>query len=316
MTAIAARISHSSSARSDIVPVIAQFVRGFSIEATRPTREEVAAFAGIAESSTRVYVSAVSTRPPQDVIEAAIRLRAAGFQAVPHVAVRMFATAGALDDFLTRLAGETAVEHVLIVAGDRDQPAGTFRSAIELIDGGALQRHGIKEIGIAGYPEGHPRISQQELDRALADKIAAAEATGIKVHIVTQFCFDVAAILRWISRLRDFGLEHPVRIGLAGPTDLAALLRYARRCGVRASAPGLARKSGLLRQLFTMSAPDAPIEALAQAHAGRRLGVVKPHFFSFGGLLRTARWASAVADGRITLETDEGFRVEPAAVMR
>src|SRR5262249_57460012 len=115
MTAIAASISHSSSARSDIVPVIAQFVRGFSIEATRPTREEVTAFAGIAESSTRVYVSAVSTRPPQDVIEAAIRLRAAGFQAVPHVAVRMFATAGPLDDFLTPLAPQAPVEPILIL---------------------------------------------------------------------------------------------------------------------------------------------------------------------------------------------------------
>ena len=36
------------------------------------------------------------------------------------------------------------------------------------------------------------------------DKIAAAEATGIKVHIVTQFCFDATAILQWIRRLRDF----------------------------------------------------------------------------------------------------------------
>ena len=44
----------------------------------------------------------------------------------------------------------------------------------------------------------------------------------------------LAAIVAWISRLRDFGLEQPVRIGLAGPTNLATLLRYARRCGVRA----------------------------------------------------------------------------------
>jgi len=255
----------------------------------------------------------VSTRPPQEVVESAIRLRAGGFKPVPHVAVRMFASAAALDRFLARLAGEAGVERILVIAGDRDQPAGDFRSAIEVIDGGALQRHGIREIGIAGYPEGHPRMSQQDLDRSLIDKIAAAEATGLKVHIVTQFCFDPAAILRWIGRLREFGLEHPVRVGLAGPTNLAALLRYARRCGVRASAQGLARQSGLVRQLFAMSAPDALLVALAQAHG--RLGVVKPHFFSFGGLIRTARWAAAVAERRITLAAGEGFRVEPAAPM-
>jgi len=313
MTGVAAKIGLAASERNDLVPTIADFVRGFSLEATRPSTEEIAALADTAEAGTRVYVSAVSTRPPQEVIESAMRLRAGGFKAVAHVAVRMFANAAALDQFLARLTGEAGGERILVIAGDRDRPAGDFRSSLEVIDSGVLQRHGIREIGIAGYPEGHPRISQQDLDRALMDKIAAAEATGIKVHIVTQFCFDPASILRWIGRLRDFGLEHPVRVGLAGPTNLAALLRYAGRCGVRASAQGLARQSGLVRQLYAMSAPDALVKALAQAHADGHLGMVKPHFFSFGGLARTARWATGVAEHRITLEAGPGFRVEPAA---
>lgn len=305
-----ARISAGDSTRA-----IADFVHGFSIEATRPTAEEVAALARVAPPGTRVYVSAVPTRPTQDVIDSAIRLRSAGLDPVPHVAVRMFATAAALDRFLARLTGEARVERVLVIAGDRDRPAGDFRSSLEVIDSGALQRHGIGEIGIAGYPDGHPRISQQDLDRALMDKIAAAEAIGTKVHVVTQFCFDAAAILGWIRRLRAFGLEHPVRVGLAGPTNLAALLRYARRCGVRASAAGLARQSGLARQLFAMTAPDVLVQALTQAHSDRHLGVVKPHFFAFGGLAVTARWATATAERRITLEAGRGFRVEPAAGM-
>jgi len=189
--------------------------------------------------------------------------------------------------------------------------AGEFRSAIEVIDGGSLQRHGITEIGIAGYPDGHPRLSQQDLDRALADKINAAETTGLAVHIVTQFCFDPQAILNWVGRLRGFGIEHQVRIGLAGPTNLATLLRYAGRCGVRASAQGLARQTGLMRQLFAMSTPDALVRALATARADGQLGDVAPHFFSFGGLAGTARWADAVAQRRIALDAGEGFRVEP-----
>jgi hypothetical protein len=47
------------------------------------------------------------------------------------------------------------------------------------------------------------------------------------------------------------------------------------------------------------------------AQAQDELGEIAPHFFSFGGLASTARWAAAVAQGRITLETGEGFRVEP-----
>jgi methylenetetrahydrofolate reductase (NADPH) len=283
---------------------------GFSLEATRPSADEVAALADVAPASTSVYVSAVPTRPAHEAIDAATRLRKAGFEPVPHLAVRSFATARELDDFLARVSGEAGVTRLLVIAGDQAAPAGDFRSAIEVIDGGALQRHGITGIGIAGYPDGHPRISQQDLDRALAEKIQSAETTGMAVHIVTQFCFDAQAILQWIARLREFGIEHAVRIGLAGPTNLATLLRYAQRCGVRASAQGLARQAGLLRQLFAMSAPDALVRALAGARADGHLGEIAPHFFSFGGLLRTARWAEAVAQRRIALEAGEGFRVE------
>jgi methylenetetrahydrofolate reductase (NADPH) len=299
----------------DPTQTIADFVQGFSIEATRPSAAEIDVLAALVPRGTRVYVSSVPTRPSQEVLDSAIRLRAAGFSPVPHVAARMFATTAALDGFLAELTGKANVERLLIIAGDRDRPAGDLRSSLEVIDGGLLQRRGIKEIGIAGYPEGHPRISQHDLDRALMDKIAAAEATGIKVHIVTQFCFDAAAILQWIRRLRNFGLEHPVRVGLAGPTSLPALLRYARRCGVRASIEGLARQSGLARQLFAMTAPDALVQALAQARSDRSLGMVKPHFFAFGGIAATARWASAVAEGHLILAAGSGFRVEPTAGM-
>jgi methylenetetrahydrofolate reductase (NADPH) len=98
-----------------------------------------------------------------------------------------------------------------------------------------------------------------------------------------------------------------VRVGLAGPTSLSTLLRYAQRCGVRASAQGLARQAGLVRQLFAMSTPDALVRALALT----QLGQIKPHYFSFGGLARTARWAQAVAASRIAIEAGDGFRVEP-----
>ena len=296
--------------RPDPVDAIVDFARGFSLEATRPSAEDIAVLAAVARPGTRVYVSAVPTRPAQDAIEAVASLRAAGFEPVPHLAVRNFATARELDDFLARV-GEAGVRRVLVIAGDRDQPSGDFRSSIEVIDGGALQRHGIVEIGIAGYPDGHPRISEQDLERSLAEKIHVAETTGMAVHIVTQFCFDAPTILKWIGRLRDFGVEHPVRVGLPGPTNLATLLRYARRCGVRASAQGLARQAGLVRQLFAMSTPDVLVRAIAEARAHKHLGEIAPHFFSFGGLAQAARWAAAVAEHRIALEPSAGFRVEP-----
>jgi methylenetetrahydrofolate reductase (NADPH) len=284
---------------------IAAFMADFSVEATRPSDADIAALT-VLPRGTRINISAVPHRPAEESVTAAIRLRAAGLEPVPHVAVRNFASVDALDDFLARLTGEAEVRRVLVIAGDRADH-GPFRSAADAIDSGLFRRRGIRALGIAGYPEGHPKIGNDALFKALAEKIAAAEATGLTVEIVTQFCFDARAILDYVARLRAFGFEQSLRIGLAGPTSLAALLRYASRCGVRASAQALARRSGMLRQMFALTVPDDLVRTLADAAPSR----VSAHFFSFGGLPATARWAQAVAGGRIALDGAGGFTVAP-----
>jgi methylenetetrahydrofolate reductase (NADH) len=310
LTALKPRMSTETSL-ADAAWRIAALAEGWSLEATLPNDAEVALLKTIVPSSLQVYLSAVPTRDPAEQIAAAVRLHRAGFAPVPHVAVRNFASTEALDAFLGTMTREAGVRRVLVIAGDRDQPAGPFRSAVEAVDSGVMQRHGIGTIDIAGYPAGHPRIPQHDLDRALAEKIEIAAQIGLAVEIVTQFCFEPEPIVAWIARLRDFGIDNPVRIGLAGPTNIATLLRYARRCGVRASAQGLARQSGLARQIFGMSAPDTIVRALADAHARDQLGDVTLHFFSFGGIVATARWAHAVGEGRITPDATGGFHVAP-----
>src|SRR4029077_10915809 len=254
------------------------FMQNFSVEATRPSDADIAALA-VLPRGARVYISAVPHRAAEESIGPAMRLRAAGLEPVPHVAVRNFGSAGALDDFLARLNGEAEVRRALVIAGDRGEH-GPFRSAADAIDSGLFRRRGFRAIGIAGYPDGHPKIGNDALFKALAEKIAAAEATGLAVEIVTQFCFDARAILDYVARLRGFGFEQPLRIGLVGPTSISALLRYAARCGVRASAQALAHRSGMLRQMFALTVPDDLIRTLADAAPSR----VNAHFFSFGGV--------------------------------
>lgn len=286
---------------------IAEFVRAASFEATRPSDGEIDALAAAAAPATPVYVSALPSRPPEEQIAVARRLHARGFEPVPHLAARNFAGAMALDDYLARLVEEAGVRRLLVIGGDRDAPAGGFHHAIEVIESGLPQSRGIREIGIAGYPEGHPRVAQPEIDRALAAKIEAAAATGLTVHIVTQFAFSAEPILAYVARLRERGIEQPIRIGIAGPASVATLLRFAAICGVAASARGLARNAGLVKHMFGATAPDAILRALAAA----QLGDVAPHFFTFGGLGATARWAAAAAAGHIALDRAGGFRVEP-----
>jgi methylenetetrahydrofolate reductase (NADPH) len=299
----------AKSARSSPQQAIAAFTARASFEVTRPTPRDIEALrAGIARK-TPIYVSAVPAHPLTMQIDAARSLAAAGFEPVPHIAARRFAHGVELDRHLGRLSEEAGVRRVLVIGGDLAAPAGPFFAAIEVIESGLLQSRGIVEVGIAAYPDGHPRLGVTELDRALAAKVEAAAETGLAVHVVTQFGFSAPAILGWIGRLRDQGIDLPVRIGLAGPATLSGLLRYARICGVTASAQGLMRHTGLAKQLFAMVTPDSVLRPLAEATAGRT--DVAPHIFSFGGLAAAARWAAAAAAGRITLDRGDGFAVEP-----
>ena len=214
-----------------------------------------------------------------------------------------------MEDHLRKLIDGAGVKRALVIAGDREQPEGTLSDALAAIRSGALQRLGITEIGISGYPDGHPRIADAALEQALTDKLKAAADAGLGVRIVTQFTMSTDPIVELVTKLRQRGIDNPVSIGLAGPTSMTTLLRFARICGVKASTRGLMSNIGLVKNMIGASTADPIVRALAELED--KLGNIHPHFFSFGGLPATARWVGAVATGRIKM-TKEGFDVQKA----
>jgi methylenetetrahydrofolate reductase (NADPH) len=266
--------------------------RNFSLEATRPSAAEIAALADILPRGTPLYLTAVPTQDSQELIKAAAALRKSGIEPVAHIAARRLASTAALQDLLAGLRGEADMRRLLLIGGDIDAP-GAFADALSVIQKGNLREAGIEEIGIGAYPEGHPRIPAGRLEAALDEKIASATAQGLRVHVVSQFSFSPERILDWLRQLRACGISKPVKIGMAGPTSIPALLRYAKRCGVAASLRGLV--SGVASGLVGHVGPDRIIETLAAAND---LGDVALHYFSFGGTLETARYACEAAAGR------------------
>ena len=273
-------------------PDAAVFAGHFSLEATRPTAAEIAALADIVPPATPIYFSAVPTITRQEVTAAAALLRKAGLEPIIHIAARRLAGAADLQELLSGLRGDADVRRLLVIGGDVDTP-GAFADALAVIQKGRLRETGIEEIGIGAYPEGHPRIPAGRLESALDEKIAAATAQGLRVHIVSQFSFSPERILAWLRQIRASGIGKPIKIGMAGPTSVPALLRYARRCGVAASLRGLV--SGVASGLVGHVGPDRIVEMLS---AAGDLGEVAPHYFSFGGTLETARYACEAATGR------------------
>jgi len=272
--------------RRDCAP---DLLRELSIEITAKDHDKIELLRDRIPDRTPISITFLPGEDIDSRILAACRVRDAGFIPVPHISARRLHSAGELDAFLAALTDRASVDRVFVVAGDIAEPEGPFRDALSVIRSGVLARHGIEQVGIAGYPEGHPDISGAALERALYDKLEALEAAGQSAWIATQFGFDAEPVLDWLTALRT-QTAVPVRIGVAGPASIKALLRFAARCGVGVSAKVMAKYGLSLTQLLGSAGPGPLIEELAERLVPEVHGEVRLHFYPFGGLEKTADW--------------------------
>ncbi|MEE8444388.1 MAG: methylenetetrahydrofolate reductase, partial [Alphaproteobacteria bacterium] len=163
----------------------ADFLRGFSIETLPVSSSEVAALAAQLPPGTEVYIGWPSSRGPGYIIDAARQLRAAGHRPVPHIAARRVTSRDDLAGFLRRLTTEAGVDQVLVVGGQPAEPVGPFHAALQIFETGLLEEFGIRRIGVAGHPEGHPAVAREDLVVALREKIDHGKRTGADIHVVT-----------------------------------------------------------------------------------------------------------------------------------
>jgi len=297
----------SSASQDEEGRGIQRLLAGASLELSTRDPSEIDACADLLEPGTAVYISMPPGQTYHGTVALAARLRHAGFRPVPHVAARRIASRDVLDEYLASAVAEGGVDAALVIAGDNERTSGPFDSSLALLETGLFQHHGIKRVGVAGYPEGHPRIAALALDTAFAAKKHLARRIGLDLHVVTQFCFEADPILAWVAKIRDHGL--PVRVGLAGPASLPRLLRYAALCGIGNSVRALKARPQAITRLLVEAGPEVALREIARQAATPITGV---HFFCFGGLVRTARWLRAIREGRFELAADGGFRVGSA----
>ena len=236
---------------------------------------------------TEVYVPYSPKARWRETVVACRALLDEGMVPVPHLAARTVDDAGMLDDRLAELA-DSHVDSLLLVAGDAARPTGAYHDTLAVLDSGKLLAHGIRRLGVAAHPEGHPKASAADLDGALKHKRDYAAATGTHLWFVTQFVFAAAPAVAWLEKLHGTGLE--VRVGLPGPARLRTLIAYAGRCGVGASAKALTRRPGTLQLLGNWS-PDALLDELAAYRATQPDSPLAGiHLFALGGLPAALRW--------------------------
>jgi methylenetetrahydrofolate reductase (NADPH) len=125
-----------------------------------------------------------------------------------------------------------------------------------------------------------------------AGKLALAAKEAIDVTLVSQFCFEAAAIVASARRIRAAGVTVPLRVGIAGPASRASLLKYAMICGVGASIRALKERPAARAMLAGCTLEELLGEIAAAQAAEPALGIQGDHFFTFASLAATARFVT------------------------
>src|SRR5690625_135913 len=267
-------------------------MQDFSLEMTGKDVDALREAAPAIPAGTRINVTFLGNEDLQMRVTAAKAVKELGFIPVPHISARRLRSEDELKEFLQALADVDAIKHVFAVGGDPAEPMGPYGSSLEMLQSGIFPDFGVEDVSIAGYPEGHPDISDEVLARELKGKVEVLEEQNLSGVILTQFCFDIDPVAKWLNELAEQNISIPIRIGVPGPAGIKRLLGYAKRFGVASSA-GIVKKYGFsLTNLMGNAGPDKFLRNLAdEAAASNYPGTVGVHFYTFGGMAKTAEWA-------------------------
>lgn len=245
--------------------------------------------AGYLPHGAKVTVTCSPARGVGHTLQHAEQLARLGVPVVPHISARLVLDMAHLRAILRRLSALNLRE-IFVVGGDAKQPVGPFSGALDLLRAMAELGHGLDEIGVTAYPERHPFIDDTTLRQALMAKQRFA------TYMVTQICFDPAAIAQWLAVARQQGIELPVYIGLPGAVDRSQLLRISMKIGVGTSASFLSKQAGLAAKLLQSSSyrPTELVEGLAPYFGDPRYKIQGLHINTFNQVESTERWRQQV----------------------
>jgi methylenetetrahydrofolate reductase (NADPH) len=235
-------------------------------------------------SPVRLTVTCSPKHGPDRTVEVAKRLTALGHALTVHLAARMVRDRAHLDKLLTEMA-EAGVDDVFLIGGDSTHPHGPYGSAMDLLPIISDHPRRPDRIGIAGYPEGHPKIDPEALAEALKQKSTLAD------YITSQLCFDPDQLLAWVADTRERGVTLPLLVGAPGVVDRGRLLKVSMRIGVGASLSFVRKQHGLRRLLSHPAATaDRIHDAVTPCLGDPELNIIGFHFYTFNQVVDTWTW--------------------------
>ena len=287
-------------------PVLAELL-------ARP-RYEVIPLAGAEEAvlehvPTEVTVT-VTTSPKKGLeptLELVEKVAAHGYAVVPHLAARHVRDTGHLAELVERLRA-TGADDVLVLAGDAEEPAGEFDGSLPLLRALAELGHPFRDVGITGYPESHPLISDEVTIQAMHEKEPHA------TYITSQICFDTGTINDWVLRVRRRGVELPIYVGMPGAVSMTKLVRISSNIGLGESARFLQKYGNWFWRMFMPGgySPSALVEGVSASLGDPERKVLGFHIYTFNEVEKTESWRlGALERAGVTLREER--HKEPTA---
>ncbi|HEU4895617.1 MAG TPA: methylenetetrahydrofolate reductase [Acidimicrobiia bacterium] len=231
-----------------------------------------------------VSVTASPQKGMGETVDLTLELQQRGFDAIPHISARLTKDRAELEQILGRL-DEAGIHKAFVVGGDAQDP-GDFFDGLAVLTAMEEIGHGLTEIGIPGYPEGHHIVDEATITRALHDKLPHAS------YVTSQMCFVPGAIEKWVRGLRDEGVGLGVYLGIPGVAELAKLISLSLRIGVGPSASFLSKNKSLAGKLVRPGgySPDDLIVGLAPLLADPAANVSGFHVYTFNRVDSTEQW--------------------------
>jgi len=238
------------------------------------------------KAGDRVGITCSPKQGLQVTLDTVSQLSSRGFMLTPHIAARQVMNRQHLRDIVAQLS-DSGITSIFVPGGDLDSPMGEYDSSAAVLRDLSEMDHPFTRVGVASYPEGHPAISDDVLFEALEAK------QGMATHMVTQMCFDMPVLLRWLGEMRDRGITTPVWIGLPGVMDRMKLFKTSLRIGVGQSAKYARKQKGLAGMLLRSPTykPDSLLKELKSAIGDERMAIQGLYMFTFNQLDNTVQWS-------------------------
>jgi methylenetetrahydrofolate reductase (NADPH) len=272
-----------NKAKASAVATIVRLLENtrYEVLPTASTEDTVLEHVDVAQAVT---VTASPNKGLEATLDLAERLTGHGYTTVPHLAARMVRDRAELSEICDRLTGK-GITRVFIPAGDADPPGG-YPDSLSMLEDLAELGRPFAHVGITGYPESHPTISDDLTIQSMWDKRRYA------THVVSNLTFDPDMLATWVRRMRGRGITMPLLLGIPGPVDRTKLLSMATKIGVGESTRFLAKHKGTFARL---AAPggftgERFLEQVAPALSAPEMLVEGLHVFTFNQIAATVAW--------------------------